>query len=93
MPCNPCIGCPRQPKGEGVAQLDWKQLTAELSERFGWEATKNDIQGSKTPQTNNWITYAKRCRSSNNAARQTTAQHSGQEVGEHAAQKLPFGKS
>jgi hypothetical protein len=34
---------PANPRVKGVAQLDWKQVTAELSERFGWEATANDI--------------------------------------------------
>ena len=36
---------PANPRVKGVAQLDWKQLTAELSERFGWEATTSNIQG------------------------------------------------
>ena len=35
---------PANPRVKGIAQLDWEQLTAELSERFGWEATANDIQ-------------------------------------------------
>ena len=36
---------PANPRVKGVAQLDWKQLTAELSERFSWEATPQDISG------------------------------------------------
>ena len=35
---------PANPRVKGVAELDWKQLTAELKERFGWEATAVDIQ-------------------------------------------------
>ncbi|WP_250396992.1 glycosyltransferase family 61 protein [Synechococcus sp. MU1651] len=36
---------PANPRVKGVAQLNWTQLTAELRERFGWEATANDISG------------------------------------------------
>ena len=36
---------PANPRVKGVAQLDWNQLTAELCERFGWQITRNDIQG------------------------------------------------
>ena len=35
---------PANPRVKGVAQLDWKHLTAELNERFGWKATTVDIK-------------------------------------------------
>lgn len=68
---------PINPRVKGVGQLDWGQVMAMLNARFSWDVTRTTSQAWKKPPIRSSL--------------QTTADRSGQEVGEHPSQTLTPG--